>query len=404
MDVFVARQPIFDRQIKVFAYELLFRSGPENYFTGTDYDASSSKVISDGVSLLGLDMLIGRKRAFVNFSRAALVNDFAFVLPRERVVIEVLETVEPDNDVVAAVRRLKDAGYQLALDDFESVERFEPLLDMVDYVKVDFLATTAPEDRATLSRLLSARGIRMVAEKVETREDVDEAVRTGYTLFQGFFFARPVMIPAKEVPGFRLNYLKLVNEINLPETRPDRLEEIMKQEVSMAYRLLRYINSAAFGFRAEVTSIKHAIVLLGLQEIRKLATVWALAGLGRDRPVELVVTSTTRARFCELIACAAGREESASRAFLVGMFSLIDAIIGRPISDLMDSLSIGPDERAALLGQGGPLKTILDCVIAYERGEWESCLALAAQIGLDEPTLADQYLRATDWSRGIFAA
>lgn len=404
MDVFVARQPIFDQTSKVFAYELLFRSGPENYFTGTDFDASSSRVISDGMMVMGLDSLTGGKRAFMNFARSALVNDFAMVLPHDRVVVEILETVEPDKEVVAAVIRLKEAGYQVALDDFVDDQRYAPLLDLVDFVKVDFLATADPASRAAVAARLAPRGIRLVAEKVETREAVDEATASGYTFFQGYFFARPIMVPAKDVPGFRLNYLRLLKEINEPRTNLDKLEAIMKQEVSMAFRVLRYINSAAFGFRSEVTSIRHALVLMGEGEVRRWASVWAMAGLGKDRPLELVVTSTLRAKFCELLAIAAGLTDRQSEMFLAGMFSVIDAIIGRPIDEILKSLSVPADVRDALLGRQNGVRAAMDCALAYERGDWAASAEAGGRMGVAESAIAESYLTAASWSRGVFGA
>ncbi|MDE3154832.1 MAG: HDOD domain-containing protein [Acidobacteriota bacterium] len=399
---FVARQPIFDEQDQVFAYELLFRSGLENYFNDVDttHDLATSHVISEG-AFLGLDTLTQGKLAFVNFSRAPLVNDLAFVLPRDRVVIEVLETVEVDQHVVAAVERLKAAGYRIALDDFPHDATNHPLLPLADFVKVDFLATPA-EHRRGLSERFLARGIHMLAEKVETREAKTEALEAGYRFFQGYFFSRPVIVAARNVPAFRMNYLRLLQEITDPDVTAERLEAIVKQDLSITYRLLRHVNSAAFGFVTEIKSLRHALALLGLNEIRRWASVWAMADLSRDTPGELVVESALRGRFCELLAAETPLKKRAPEFFLMGLFSHLDAIMSRPLDEILSSLPVPHEVREALLGQSNPLRLVLDTVIAYEAADWERCAACAAAAGLSEDEMPERYLDAAEWTSHIF--
>jgi c-di-GMP-related signal transduction protein len=398
---FVARQPIFDDRDRVVAYELLFRSGLENYFHhDTHHDTATSQVISEG-AFLGLESLAQGKLAFLNFSRAPLVNDMAFVLPRDRVVIEVLETVEPDRHVVAACERLKAAGYRIALDDFPAEQTDHPLLPLADFVKVDFLATP-PATRRELSERLSARGIRMLAEKLETRESKDEAIDAGYRLFQGYFFSRPIVVSARKVPAFRMNYLRLLQEITDPAVTAARLEAVVKQDLSITYRLLRHINSAAFGFVMEIKSLRHALTLLGLNEIRRWASVWAMADLGREAPGELVVDSVARARFCELLAQRTAFRHRASDLFLMGLFSHLDAIMSRPLDEILSALPVPPEVRAALLGDDNPLRRVLETVVAYEAADWERCAGCCELAGLPEDDLPGCYLRATEWTGEIF--
>ena len=218
MDAFVARQPIFDRKLGVFGYELLFRSGPEGGFpVGTDIDYASSRTVSDSMTLMGLDTVARGKHAFLNVSRSILVGDLAMTMPKNRVVVELLESIEPDDEVLAACRRLKSAGYLIALDDFVERPHDADLVALADFIKVDFRSTTT-ESRGQLARKLIGRGIKMLAEKVETQEELAEAVPAGYTFFQGYFFSRPTIVAARDIPGFRLNYLRLLQELNEPRS------------------------------------------------------------------------------------------------------------------------------------------------------------------------------------------
>ena len=398
MDTFLARQPIFDHRRRVFAYELLFRSGPENYFRAPDRVMPSANVISSG--MLGIPELTDGKAAFLNFSRESLLADFAFVLSPEEVVIELLESVQGDPEVLQACERLKRAGFRIALDDFVENDQTSPLLRYADFVKVDVLSTSQ-EERARLAHVLGTAGIGMLAEKVETWEMFGHVANSGYRYFQGYFFSRPVMVSSKAIPGFRLNYLRLVEELSHP-TSVDRLERIIKQEASIAYRLLRRVNSLAFGFRTEVRSLRHALVLLGEHEIRTSAMVWLLAEIGQESPSEVVVASTIRARACELLAVECSAPVEPSELFLVGLFSMLDAIMERPMEQVVANLPVSDRVREAMLGTENALKAVLDCVRAYERGGWAQAVDLARVAGIDEAALAASYYQALIWANHVF--
>ena len=399
MDLFVARQPIFNRRNDVCAYELLFRAGPENYFGDEDGSFSTSRVLASS-SVFGLDRLTDGKPAFVNFTRDTLLRDFAFGLPPEFLVVEILESVEPDDEVLAACKRLKQAGYRLALDDFVGSEHSRPFFPLVDIVKVDLLATD--ESPATLATRVGSLNGQLLAEKVETHEVHRAAMAAQYQLFQGFFFSRPVLLTTKAIPGFRLNYLRLLQALNEPNVTFSKLEAIIKQEASMTYRFLRRVNSAAFGFRTETQSLRHALVLLGERQIRSCATVWTLAQLGKDQPAELVVGATVRGRFCELLGDHTGLQEQQSDLFLLGLFSHLETIMQRPMSELVDSLALSSDLRQALLGEMNGLRRILECVLCYERGDWAGLRLLAANAGVDSATLPTCYVDSLQWAASVF--
>jgi c-di-GMP-related signal transduction protein len=396
MDLFIARQPIFTARLKVYAYELLFRSGPANFFPDVDVTHASARVIADSLFNVGLEILTSGKLAFINIARDVLVSDAGTLLPKDKVVLEILETVTPDDEVIAACRRLKDAGYQIALDDFVDAEEYAPLVTLADIIKVDVLATAPAARRAMVARY-APRGIRLLAEKIETQEMFHEAVDQGYTYFQGYFFARPSMMQARSAPEFRLTYLRLLQESSRPDVDLRRMAAIIGQDVTMSYRLLRRINSAYYGLRGTVSSITEAVRLLGVEDLRRWASLLFMAALGANKPPELVVESALRGRFCENLAGDAGLAEQQGDLFILGMFSLLDAMLDRPLSVLVAELPLAPAVKAALLGESNPLGRVLECAVAYISGDWTNLPRLVATLGLAEDALPTRYREALIW-------
>jgi c-di-GMP-related signal transduction protein len=401
METFIARQPIFDRQQKVYAYELLFRSGLDNIFDYPDPDEATAKVIAHSFSSLGVDSITGGKLALINLTRDVLLKDYLMLLPSRLFVAEVLEDVEPEAEVIAACKRLKQAGYMLALDDFSGEERYRPLVALADIVKVDFLATS-PEARRDIRRRFATYGVRFLAEKVETREAFQEALDTGYSYFQGYFFSKPVMMVRREVPAFKLNLFRIIQAINRPELDFRRIEDLIKHDASLTYKLLCYINSAFFGLRYKITSLMHALVLLGESEVRKLISLIAFTTMAKDKPQELAVVATVRAKFCESLAPFLGLSQRSQDLFLLGMFSLIDAIVDQPLPDILPAMPIADDLKAALLGHDNRLREIYEFSLAYEQGAWERVSALAADLGLPETDLPRLYRQALKWAQQSF--
>ena len=401
MQVFVARQPIFDRQQKVHAYELLFRSGIDNYFDHFDEDQASSKVMIDGFLSIGIEKLTGGKKAFINFTRDLLINEYATLFPKQFTVIELLENMEPDEKVIAACRKLKKLGYLLALDDFIHEEKLDPLVALADIIKIDFLQIKGDQRRACAQKF-GSQGTRILAKKVETAEEFNQAMEMGYTDFQGYFFSKPVIISGKAIPGFKLNYLRILQEISHLELDMRRIEAIIKQEVSISYKLLKYINSALFGFRRRIESIGQVLALLGETNVRKWVSLIALSGMGEDKPMELVINSLVRARFCELAAPKIGLRDRSQDLFLLGMFSMIDAIIDRPMPEILAELPISADIKGALLGGSSRFRDVHEAMFAYERGNWETFSESASKLRLDETAVPDLYQESVEWANQIF--
>jgi c-di-GMP-related signal transduction protein len=402
-DCFVARQPILDARRQVFGYELLFRSGATDHYAHGDGDEASLRVIGNTLSVFGLDVLTAGKKAFINFTRDLLLDDQAFLLPPDRTVVEILETVQADPSVLEACRRLKRAGYLLALDDYVGEPGSEPFLGLADIVKVDFRGITADQRRLFAGRL-TPQGVKLLAEKVETWEEQREAAALGYSYFQGYFFCRPETLCRQALAPSRVSYLRLLEELNRPEIDFGRVEQVVKQEAPLAVKLLSYLNSALFGWRAEVTSIRHAARLLGPKNLRRWANVTALMGLCDDKPPELFVTAIIRARFCELLGRTTDLGHSPLDLFLTGLLSVLDAILDRPLDEALAQFSLPDVVQDALLK--GTSRAGQACALAraYESGDWERISEAARNLNVPGPKVADAYRRAVEWSAEATAA
>ncbi|MCC6946111.1 MAG: HDOD domain-containing protein, partial [Thermomicrobiales bacterium] len=347
--VYVARQPIFDTRARIYGYELLYRSGFQNQYGSTaDGDLASLSVLSNSAFVFGVESLAGNGRAFINFTRSALINGYARVLPPERLVVEVLEGVEVDGAVHAACKALKEDGYLLALDDFDPAGPTGRLLDLADIVKVDFLAFPEAKDRRSIAEPLLRRGIEMLAEKVETADDARQAREFGYIYTQGYFFARPEISVGSRSSGFKVHRLQLLTELNAADPCLEKIEELLRHDPALSFQIIRYLNSAAFGLRWPVSSIRQAVNMLGQNGLRTWGTVVILADAGSERPLELIVTSVTRGRFCELAGMAVGMEDRRHDLSLLGLFSLIDAIVGQPLDAILDAVCLPEDIAAAI--------------------------------------------------------
>lgn len=396
---FVARQPILTADEKVFGYELLFRDGIEDFFRSPDADAASRSTLNTSM-LLGLDVLCDGRRAFVNCTRDILLKDYVTLLPSGQTVVEILETVPADDLVLAACRRLKEAGYMIALDDFVLNDPREALTDLADIIKVDLRVTAAADAAAMVERYGPWR-CRLLAEKVETREEFAASKKAGFLYFQGYFFRRPEILTAHEIPANRLNYLRMLRAVSEPELDVRQIENLVKGEASLCYRLLRYLNSAAFGFAAEIHSVRHALSILGEREVRRWIRLVASLGAGQDRPSDLVLAALVRARFCELLSPKI--QGGDSDLFLMGMLSLMDTILEIPMSQVLDNVPIDQECKAALLGASSRLRPFYQLMLAQESGEWTAVKELTTQLQLNEADVSAAHWQAMQWAHQVSA-
>jgi c-di-GMP-related signal transduction protein len=296
---YVARQPILTDNEQVFGYELLFRNGVDDYFESTDPDVASRSTV-DTSMLMGLDILCDGRQAFINCTRDTLLKDYVTLLPPGQAVAEIVQSVPVDDLVKAACVRLKNGGYKIALDDFVVNDPRAEFAKFADIIKLDVKATSA-EERAALVKRYSTPACRMLAKTVETREEFSACQKAGFSYFQGYFFRKPEMLHAREIPKNRANYLRLLQAISHDEIEFEEIDGIIKGEASLCYRLLRYLNSAAFGFSSEIQSVKHGLSILGEREVRRWVRMVATLGAGQDKPSDLVLSAMVRARYCELL-------------------------------------------------------------------------------------------------------
>jgi len=391
---YVARQPILTGNERVLGYELLFRDGIVDYFSSADSDAASRSTL-DASLLLGLDVLCDGRRAFINCTRDLLLHDYITLLPSDRVVAEILETVPADEQVIAACRRLKTAGYMIALDDFVPGDPRKPLTGLADIIKIDVRQSSWAESAAILQQ--SGEQCRLLAEKVETREEFLATREAGFTYFQGYFFRRPELMLAREIPANRINYLRLLKAVSRAELDPRELENAIKGEASLCYRLLRYLNSPVFGFPAEIRSVRHALVMLGEREVRRWVRLATTLVASQSRTSDLVLSALVRARFCELIAPSVHPADA--DLFLVGLLSLMDAILGLPMGLVLEGIALDRETKAVLLGKSSPLSPIYALMLAQENAQWEKVAQLSDRLRLRGSFVAECHWKAMQWAR-----
>jgi EAL and modified HD-GYP domain-containing signal transduction protein len=397
--VHVARQAILDARGHVIGYELLYRGSPQEPSCQADGDFAGARLLADAVLDLRLDTITDGRTAFINLTRSLLLNGAATLLRPDVAVFELREDVAIDADVIEACRSLSSSRFRLALDDFVPGSAAESLLPFAAFVKVDALNLPKP-DLEVLSKRLAARGIPLVAKKVETREIFEWARHAGCSLFQGRYFCQPHIVSGGAVTG-HATHLRLLSALNQPRLTMDELEELVKQDAVLSLRVLQCINSAAFAIRREVRSIREALVLLGMGPIRKWASVWCLAKLNTGGTSELATMAMLRARACELLAGHLD-DVDANEMFLVGLCSLLDAMLGRPMEEALGELPLSVPARRALLGERNPLRSVLDAVMAYEAGSWDE--ALTSGFVTDELSLPRSYSSALLWARELSAA
>lgn len=396
MDVFLARQPIFDSEQRVSAYEILYRSGLVNNFDGIDGDEASREVIFNTFQTFGVENLTNAKPVFINFTESLINDETATLFSKDLLVVEILEDVLPSEQVIENSKSLKEMGYKIALDDFIYKPEYEELIELADIVKIDFLLSDKEEIKR-LSRDLKKRNIELLAEKVETREDFEYAKKLGFSLFQGFFFSKPEIVISKKIQPIKATCLQLVSKVNEKEIDFGKIANIVSMDLSLTYNLLKLVNSAAFGFRYRIKSVKHAVVALGEREIKKWIYLVVVNTIGEDEPDELTRLSLIRARFAELIAINTRYKKQSEEMFLLGLFSLLDVILRRPISEVLDEVKASNVIKAALIDGNGEIGIIYKMIIAYEKAEWDEVLLYAESLDIDCYLIVKAYMDALLW-------
>ena len=391
--ILVARQPIFDKELEVFAYELLFRSGDKNIAGVTDGNSASSQVMINAFLEIGIDTISGGRVCFVNLTRDFIVGQLPLPFPPSICVIEILEDIQVDEELLTSIKSFTDKGFTVALDDYVFEKDKMPLFELIDIDKIDIMACDQDLLEDNVNQL-KTRNVRLLAEKVETREEFELCKSLGFDYFQGYFISKPVVIKGVDLKPSRIALLKVLTMLEDPDCDIDVLEGLISRDVVLSYKLLRIISSPYFGFRREITSIKHAVVTLGLKAIRDWFVVIALTNID-DKPNELILMTLQRAAMMKSLS--KDFQVNSDVAFTTGLFSLIDAIMDQPMSTILNALSLSKDITSALIAGEGSLGELLTTVILYERGRWEELEH--SQDGSDE--FGTHYLEAVNWANSL---
>ncbi|MDY7039213.1 MAG: HDOD domain-containing protein, partial [Thermodesulfobacteriota bacterium] len=392
-----ARQPIFNKNKVVYGYELLFREGMTNFFPDIDGDTATSKLLSNSFFSIGIEKIIGKELAFINFTQDLLLKRVPLMFPRSKVVVEILEDVEPEKDVLEVCREISRKGYHIALDDFFYKSELEPLIALAKIIKFDFRLTSF-EDMSEDVKKLTKYNVSLLAEKVETHEEFNRAVEMGFKYFQGYFFSKPEIMKGKEISTPHINLLELMAEANREDFKFSKLEKMITRDVSMSYKILRLINSAYYRRINTISSIKQAIVIIGEKGIRRFLSLLSMAGLASNKPDELIRSSIIRAKFCELISEMNGSNVNPSEIFTLGLFSSIDAIMDDSMENLMANLPLSENIKETLVEGKGELSDFLEIAICYEKGLWKEVSEIAALLSIDEQKLPIHYMEALGWA------
>lgn len=396
MDVFVARQPIFNVHKKIHAYELLFRTGMANVFPDLDGDTATSSLLSSSFFTIGIEQISGGNKAFINFTEELLLKQTPTMFPPGNIVVEILEDVTPTQEIIDSCKSLISKGYELALDDFIFTEAWRPLVAMAKVIKIDFRITGMDEIRQIVE-IVKPYGCKLLAEKIETYDEFQQAKEMGFVYFQGYFFAKPEVLRNKDIPSSKLTLLQLITEVNRTEFDMDKLERLINQDVSVSFKMLKYLNSAFFYRVQPISSIRQAIAFLGERGVRQFVSLVVTSKLSESKPPELIRTSIIRARMLELIAEEL-RQSNSSDYFMLGLFSLIDAMLDNSMEYLMGQLPLTDLVKDALCKKQGMMYPFLEVVEMYETAHWDRFDEILDTIGVDPSRYPEFYMDAVGWA------
>lgn len=401
MSFYAARQPILNADKTLFAYELLFRDSLENSFPkNIDDDQATNHMLDGLLSSLGscLGSIAQDKPAFINFTHETLLNRFPLMLPQEQVVIEVLETVKPGKKLLAVIEELKSNNYIVALDDYEHQPVWRHFYPFVDIIKIDFTLTSIDEIKQIIKDISQFPHIKLLAEKIETYDEFNQALELGFCYFQGYFFSRPEVIKGQSLTPSHVSLADIMSEMSKTEPDVDKVAKAFEMDVSLSFKLLRYTQSPIFKRGKDISTIKQAIVVLGNQELRRFVSLLFATKYSEGKPQELTALSLTRARFCESVTILTNQNQEQSSAFLVGLLSLLDAMLDSKLEDLLDVLPLSTHIKTTLIKSEGELALYLKLVNCFEQGDWAAAEKISKQLQLDKDDTALKYQEAVNWT------
>ncbi len=401
MEQFIARQPILDLNKRLYGYELLYRGASGNLLGMVSGEQATASLLSSAFLTGDIEIISNNRLCFINFTKDLLENNLPLNFPKSKIVVEILEDIEPTAEMISLCRNLKENGYTLALDDFVYDRKFEPLLELVKIVKIDIRLTPLNTLVRTLNHLKHHQ-VKLLAEKVETESEFVLANRMGFSYFQGYFFCRPEKIKIREISSIRANLLRLLAEMTRKACDIDRLRDIILTDVAITYKLLRFLNSAYFYLLQEVTSVKHAVAYLGEKELRRFIMLMVISELASDKPEELVRMVLVRAKFCESMGSAVPLTESkCSDLFIIGLFSLLDAMLDMPMTEILANLPINTVVKDTLLRKENTYTGFLRLSELFERNRYTECRKIQKDLLLTDDQLRESYLEAVKYANHL---
>jgi len=398
MYFYAARQPILDVNKNLYAYELLFRDSINNVFPEIDGDEATSKMIEASKFNMGISDFTSNKLAFINFTLETLSQGYPEMLTNEEVVVEILETVKPGKKLLSLCQDLHSKGYIIALDDYEHQSVWAYFYPFIKIIKIDIQKTNIDEIKQIIESIKEHPHIDLLAEKVETYQEYDQALQLGFKYFQGFFFAKPEMIKTKSLSPSQLAMAELLYETSKPELDLNSITGVFERDISLSYKLLRYANSAIFRRRNEISTIKQALVILGSSELKRFMGLMFAVTANPDKPTELIKTAMIRAKFCELVATDMTSQIDDSIAFLTGLLSMIDAILDEELSIVLDKLPLAAEIKEPLLTRKGIMAAIIKLVELIEHAQWDKTNIIMEKLKLDKERAVKHYNTALAWA------
>ncbi|MBL4941218.1 MAG: HDOD domain-containing protein [Colwellia sp.] len=398
MYFYAARQPILDINKNLYAYELLFRDSIDNVFPDIDGDEATSKMIEASKFNMGISEFTNNKPAFINFTLETLSQGYPEMLTNEEVVVEVLETVKPGKKLLGLCKDLHSKGYTIALDDYEHQSVWAHFYPFIQILKIDIQKTNADTMQKIIHAIKNHPHIDLLAEKVETYQEYDQAQQLGFKYFQGFFFAKPEMVKTKNLSPSQLAMAELLYETSKPELDLASITSVFERDVSLSYKLLRYANSAIFKRRSEVSTIKQALVILGSGELKRFLGLMFAVTANPDKPTELIKLAMTRAKFCELVVHDMKSQLDDSIAFLIGLLSMIDAILDEELEVVLNKLPLASDIKDPLLTRKGVMAAIIKLVEFIEHAQWDKTNVVMEKLKLDKEQAVQHYNEALAWA------
>ena len=394
---YVARQPIFNRRQQTIGHELLFRNGECNAFPAIDADEATCRLVLENYMAIGNEHIFKGQRNFINFPYRCLINLMPLLLPKNKVVIEILETCIPDDELFLAIKHLHHKGYIIALDDFEYDVRWQRFFCYVHIIKLDLLMLGV-DKACDFVRNNRHMKVKFLAEKVESYDDFQVALAAGFDLFQGYYFSHPELLKRRKVAASELTTIQLLQAISAEPVNFSDIEMIISSDVSLSYLLLRYVNNANRRLIEPISSFHQALVYLGEDKLRMFVGVVATAHAALDKPKALYVLSLQRAKMCEKLVHYSSLMIPPEQAFLAGMFSLLDALLDSSLADLLVLLKLQPHIHIALLSRQGELGVVLNLVDAFDKADWQQVMLACTELGLSEQQVQDSYLQAVAWA------